>query len=64
MGAQGTTCKQTTTKLKISYRIPNKTMKHTLEKINNIAIQYSMTILLHKQQLENNQFLPTTHDPP
>ena len=34
-------------------------LKHTFEEINIIAIQYAMSIILHKRRIENNKPLPT-----
>jgi hypothetical protein len=45
-------------------KIPMVTIKNTFKKINTIAIQYAMSILLHKRRLENHQPLPQNLDPP
>jgi hypothetical protein len=44
--------------------IPIATIKHTFKTINTIAIQYAMSILLHKRRIENHQPLPQTLEPP
>jgi hypothetical protein len=50
--------------LENNLKIPMVTIKNTFKNINNIAIQYAMTILLHKRRIENHQLLPQNLDPP
>ena len=38
--------------------LPMSAIQNTFKNINTIAIQYAMSILLHKRRLENNQPLP------
>ena len=46
------------------FKIPKINIKHTFEEINVIAIQYAMSIILHKRRIENNEPLPTGTQPP
>jgi hypothetical protein len=39
-------------------KLPMPSIRNTFKNINTIAIQYSMSILLHKRRLENHQPLP------
>ena len=50
--------------LEDNLQIPMTTIKNSLKNINNIAIQYAMSILLHKRRIENHQPLPLHLDPP
>src|SRR6202049_690299 len=50
--------------LENNLRIPMVTIKNTFKNINTIAIQYAMSILLHKRRIENHQPLPQNLDPP
>jgi hypothetical protein len=50
--------------LEENLKIPMVTIKNTFKNINTIAIQYAMSILLHKRRLENHQPLPQNLDPP
>jgi hypothetical protein len=50
--------------LETTFKIPMVTIKNTLKNINTIAIQYAMSILLHKRRIENHQPLPHNPDPP
>ena len=45
-------------------QLPMQAIRNTFKNINTIAIQYAMSILLHKRRLENNQPLPQIQDPP
>jgi hypothetical protein len=50
--------------LEENLKIPMVTFKNTFKNINTIAIQYAMSILLHKRRIENHQPLPQNLDPP
>jgi hypothetical protein len=50
--------------LEENLKIPMVTIKNTFKNINTIAIQYAMSILLHKRRIENHQPLPQNLDPP
>ena len=50
--------------LEDNLKIPMATIKNTFKNINTIAIQYAMSILLHKRRIENHQPLPQNLDPP
>jgi hypothetical protein len=50
--------------LEENLKIPMATIKNTFKNINTIAIQYAMSILLHKRRIENHQPLPQNLDPP
>ena len=50
--------------IEIIFKIPKINIKHTFEEINVIAIQYAMSIILHKRRIENNEPLPTYTQPP
>ena len=63
-GARATTFIPSMKTLEDTFKIPIEAIKTTFKNINTIAIQYAMSILLHKQKIENNQTLPDTHDPP
>ena len=39
-------------------------IKHTFEEINVVAVQYAMSIILHKRRIENNEPLPRDTQPP
>jgi hypothetical protein len=49
---------------KDKFKLPMPAIRNTFKNINTIAIQYAMSILLHKRRLENNQPLPQIQDPP
>jgi len=49
--------------LEDKFKIPMASIRHTFKNINTIAIQYAMSILLHKKRLENHQPLPQIQDP-
>jgi hypothetical protein len=50
--------------LEENLKIPMVSIKNTFKNINTIAIQYAMSILLHKRKLKNHQPLPQNLDPP
>jgi hypothetical protein len=50
--------------LETNFKIPMATIKNTFKNINTIAIQYAMSILLHKRRIENHQPLPQNPDSP
>jgi hypothetical protein len=50
--------------IEIIFKIPKINIKHTFEEINVIAIEYAMSIILHKRRIENNEPLPTNTQPP
>ena len=50
--------------LEDKFKLPMPSIRNTFKNINTIAIQYAMSILLHKRRLENHQSLPQTQDPP
>jgi hypothetical protein len=50
--------------LEDKFEIPMASIRHTFKNINTIAIQFAMSILLHKRRLENHQPLPQIQDPP
>jgi hypothetical protein len=50
--------------LESKFKIPMASIKTTFKNINTIAIQYAMSILLHKRRIENHQPLPHNPDPP
>jgi hypothetical protein len=50
--------------LETNFKIPMVTIKNTFKNINTIAIQYAMSILLHKRRIENHQPLPHNPYPP
>jgi hypothetical protein len=62
--ARASTHVTTMTLLHDKLKIPKPSIKQTCIKINNIAMHHAMSILLHKRRIENNQPLPTPHDPP
>ena len=49
--------------LEEKFKIPEKTIRQTFSEINTIAIQYAMSIILHKRRLENNESLPVDRYP-
>jgi hypothetical protein len=57
-GACASTHTPTMTLLHDQLQIPKPTIKQTCIKINTIAIHHTMSILLHKHNIENNQPLP------
>jgi hypothetical protein len=63
-GARATTHIPSMKLLADNFKIPWLTIKNTFKNINTIAIQYAMSILLHKRRIENHQPLPETLDPP
>ena len=63
-GARATTHIPSMKLLVDNFNIPMTTIKNTFKNINAIAIQYAMSILLHKRRIENHQPLPVTLDPP
>jgi len=63
-GAQATAHIPSMKILEENLKIPMVTIKNTFKNINTIAIQYAMSILLHKRRLENHQPLPQNLDPP
>ena len=63
-GARATTHIPSMKLLVDNFNIPMTTIKNTFKNINTIAIQYAMSILLHKRRIENHQPLPVTLDPP
>ena len=50
--------------LEDKFKLPMTSIRNTFKNINTIAIQYAMSILLHKRRLENHQPLPQVQDPP
>ena len=50
--------------LEDKFKLPMPSIRNTFKNINTIAIQYAMSILLHKRRLENHQPLPQIQDPP
>jgi hypothetical protein len=64
VGARATTHIPSMTKLEDNLKIPMTNIKNTFKNINTIAIQYAMSILLHKRRIENHQPLPLNLDPP
>ena len=50
--------------LEDKFKLPMPSIRTTFKNINTIAIQYAMSILLHKRRLENHQPLPQAQDPP
>jgi hypothetical protein len=62
-GARATTHIPSMKLLVDNFNIPMTTIKNTFKNINTIAIQYAMSILLHKRRIENHQPLPVTLDP-
>jgi hypothetical protein len=50
--------------LEDKFHLPMPSIRNTFKNINTIAIQYAMSILLHKRRLENHQPLPQIQDPP
>ena len=44
--------------LEEKFKIPTKNIRQTFIDINAIAIQHTMSIILHKRRLENNEPLP------
>jgi hypothetical protein len=50
--------------LESKFKIPMASIKTTFKNINTIAIQYAMSILLHKRRIENHQPLPHNPNPP
>ena len=63
-GARATTHIPSMKLLETNFKIPMPTIKNTFKNINTIAIQYAMSILLHKRIIENQQPLPHTSNPP
>ena len=57
-GARATTHIPSMKILKEIFKIPKEIVKQTFTKINTIAIQHAMSIILHKRRLENNEPLP------
>ena len=41
-----------------TFKIPKHSIKNTFEAINVIAIQYAMSVILHKRIIENNEPIP------
>ena len=62
-GARATTHIPSMESLKTHFKIPMPIIKNTFKNINTIAIQYAMSILLHKRRIENHQPIPQTLDP-
>ena len=50
--------------LEIKQKLSITKIKNTFKQVNIIAKQYSHSILVHKQRLENQQFVSYLHDPP
>ena len=50
--------------LETNFKMPMVTIKNTFKNIITIAIQYVMSILLHKRRIENHLPLPHNLDPP
>ena len=50
--------------LEDKFILPMPSIRNTFKNINIIAIQYAMSVLLHKRRLENHQPLPKIQDPP
>jgi hypothetical protein len=50
--------------LEDKFKLPMSTIRNTFKNINTIAIQYAISILLHKRRLENHQPLPQILDLP
>jgi hypothetical protein len=48
--------------LEDKFKLPMPSIRNTSKNINTIAIQYTITILLHKRRLENHQPLPQIQD--
>jgi hypothetical protein len=44
--------------IETTFKIPKQSIKNTFEAINVIAIQYAMSIILHKRRIENNEPIP------
>jgi hypothetical protein len=63
-GARATTHTPSMKSILTIFKIPMMNIKHTFEEINVIAIQYAMSIILHKRRIENNEPLPTDTQPP
>ena len=57
VGARTTTHIPSMKILKEKFKIPEKTIRQTFSEINTIAIQHTMSIILHKRRLENNESL-------
>jgi hypothetical protein len=57
-GARGTTHAPSMKQLEQTFKIPENLTKNAFKEINNIAIQYASSILLHKRRIENNQAIP------
>ena len=57
-GARATTHTPSIKILEEKFKIPKETLKQTFIDINTIAIQHTMSIILHKRRFENNEPLP------
>ena len=62
-GSRATTHIPSMKSLEHKLKIPMPTIKNTFKNINTIAINYAMSILLHKRRIENHQPLPQILDP-
>jgi hypothetical protein len=62
-GARATSHTPSMEILETHLKLPMASIKHTFKNINTIAIQYAMSILLHKRRIENHQPLPPNLDP-
>ena len=57
-GARATTHISSMKILEEKFKIPEKTIRQTFSEISTIAIQHTMSIILHKRRLENNEPIP------
>ena len=57
-GARATTHIPSMKILEEKFKIPEKTIRRIFTKINTIAIEHAMSIILHKRRLKNNEPLP------
>ena len=49
--------------LETNFKMPMLTIKNSFKNINTIAIQYAMSIVLHKRRIKNQQPIPTLQTP-
>ena len=57
-GARAATHIPSMDSIETTFKTPKQSIKNTFEAINVIAIQYAMSIILHKRRIENNEPIP------
>ena len=57
-GARAATHIPSMDNIETTFKTPKQSIKNTFEAINVIAIQYAMSIILHKRRIENNEPIP------